>query len=248
MSFLLFEFMLKSRRKALDNGHGSVGPVRRIRHRVPDKSPARGYINSNSSLNGPLRVGNNSISEGFFPVVKNNLELGGTGNSSIFQSVDWKSPSSELGVPPVHPHSSQMARTILEHLERNPPTPKDKSAELRLATSWNKTQLSNSSIAMPSECNTFLHLGGLDPKKAELGDKKNSVQVNEARMNSFFKVPPQENAKEPKIAVHKASSASVKNVGSVFTLQQGGTAGTSQNFRTTQDSEMKSKNEVLYLL
>lgn len=125
----------KLRSNVVDDGRGSVGPIRRIRHKGTAESPSRGSVYSHSSLNDPFPLENYNVSKGLFPSIKKNLEQAGTSSSSVFQRVN-SNRSSELGVPPVHPHSSQMARTILEHLGRNLATPKEKSDELKIATSW----------------------------------------------------------------------------------------------------------------
>lgn len=245
ISFLIVLIQLKSSRNALDNGRGSAGPIRRTRHKAAVESPARGSVKF-SSVDGLSPAGNSHFSEGFFPTVKKNLELGGASGSSIFQLADRKPPSSEVGVPPVHPHSSQMARTILEHLERNLPTPKDKSAELELATSSKKIQSSNVTTSMASEQNIFLNFGGRDfSKKGNEGDKKNSAQMNEARVNSF-KVPSPENTKVSKDRVNETSSASERRADGIPAIRHGGCAGSSHDFRKNQDFDIKSKNEVFY--
>ncbi|KAH9761767.1 nucleoporin-like protein [Citrus sinensis] len=230
---------LKSSRNALDNGQGSAGPIRRTRHKAAVESLARGSVKFHSSVDGLSPVGHSHFSE--FPAVKKNLELGGTSGSSIFQLADRKPLSSEVGVPPVHPHSSQMARTILEHLERNLPTPKDKSAELGLATSRKKIQ-SSVSASVVSEQNIFLNFGGCDSrKKGDEGDNKNSAQVNEARVNSF-KVTSPENTKVSKDGINETSLASKTKIDGVLPIQ-GGRAGSSHDFRKNQDFDIESKNE-----
>lgn len=231
---------LKSSRNALDNGRGSAGPIRRTRHKAAVECPARGSVKFHSSLEGLSPVGNSYFSE--FPSVKKNLEVGGTSGSSIFQLADRKPPSSEVGVPPVHPHSSQMARTILEHLERNLPTPKDKSAELGLATSHKKIQSSNVTTSAAREQNIFLNFGGCDSSaKGDEGDNKNSTQVNEARVNSF-KVTSSENTKVSIEGINETSSASERKIDGILTIQ-GDRAGSSHDFGKNQDFDIESKNK-----
>lgn len=74
------------------------------------------------------------------------LKSSGAGESSNLsrsQTTTYgKHKGSEVGTPTVPPHSSQIARTILDHLERTQPTPNNKSAELKLATSWRYPQSS----------------------------------------------------------------------------------------------------------
>ncbi|KAF2310637.1 hypothetical protein GH714_015867 [Hevea brasiliensis] len=143
---------VNSRGNALNDGQGSVGPIRRLRHKVIAETP-RGSDYFHTSFNSP-QVENLSISEGLFSTPKTNLENGGKISSAKFQSVSSQPQSSEVSVPTAPAHSSLVARKILEHLERNPPTPKDKSAELRLATSWKKPLSSDLANIMPNKRNS----------------------------------------------------------------------------------------------
>ncbi|KAK3210935.1 hypothetical protein Dsin_015641 [Dipteronia sinensis] len=233
----------QSRRKTLDDERGSAGPIRRIRHIAVAESPSRWSVNFRSSSNSPLPAGGSNVFEGFLPAVKKNLEPGGTSSSSIFQSLENKPASAEVSVPTVHPHSSQMARTILEHLERNPPTPKQKSAELKLATSWKKPQSSAVPTDMPKDQSSSLHLGGFDScRNTDQGEKKNSAQWNEGRANTFFKAPRQENIKETKDSVNGTTSASNVTDGSMV-MVLGDNVGPSEDFRNTLFSQIKSRHE-----
>ncbi|KAL5769012.1 hypothetical protein ACOSP7_015570 [Xanthoceras sorbifolium] len=233
----------QSRKKTLDDERGSVGAIRRICPKAVAESPSRRSVNFRFSLNSPSPAGGSNVLEGFLPAVKKNLKPGGTSSSSIFQSAENKSASSEVSVPTVHPHSSQMARTILEHLERNPPTPKDKSTELKLATSWKKPESSTVPTAMPKDQSNSLHLGGLDPcRNTDQDDKKNSAQWNEARANTFFKAPPQENIRETKDSVNGTASASNVKDGSIV-MVSGDKVGPSEGFRNTLFSQIKSQHE-----
>ncbi|KAK2645916.1 hypothetical protein Ddye_021111 [Dipteronia dyeriana] len=233
----------QTRRKTLDEGRGSAGPIRRIRHKAVAESPSRLSVNFRSSSNSPLLAGGSSVFEGFLPAVKKNLEPGGTSSSSIFQSLENKPASVEVSAPTVHPHSSQMARTILEHLERNPPTPKQKSAELKLATSWKKTQSSTVPTDMPKDQSNSLHLGGFDScRNKDQGENKNSAQWNDGRANTFFKAPRQENIKETKDSVNGTTSASNVKDGSLV-MVLGDNVGPSEDFRNTLFSQIKSQQE-----
>lgn len=230
----------KPRRDTLDDARGSVGPIRRKQHKLAE-SPSRRSVSFHSSIIGRSPLGNSSLSESFFPAVKTNMEIG---SSSLFQSAENKPSSSEVVVPPVHSHSTQTARKILEHLERNLPTPKDKSVELQLATSWEKAQSSNVSSAKPIEHNNLLHLGGLNSLKSigQIGNK-NSAQ-NEAKGNNFFKVP-QEKASQSMDALEKTTSTSDIKVNNIFMIQAGN-AGPSQDLGNTGDFQSKSRHEVFF--
>lgn len=64
-------------------------------------------------------------------------EVGESSNLSRSQTTPYGNhKGSEIGTTTVHPHSSQSARRILDILQRTQSTPKNKSAELKLATSW----------------------------------------------------------------------------------------------------------------
>ncbi|XP_010535862.1 PREDICTED: nuclear pore complex protein NUP1 [Tarenaya hassleriana] len=120
--------------KGINADRGSFGPSRRLRQNATTASRMSPYSRP------PTGTPQLENSEGFFPAIKKSTEAGGPGSSLRSQSTYAKHKRSEIGTPTVPPHSSQIARTILEHLERNQPTPKDKSAELKLATSWRKSQ------------------------------------------------------------------------------------------------------------
>ncbi|KAG8639300.1 hypothetical protein MANES_14G133500v8 [Manihot esculenta] len=211
---------INSRGNAFNDGHGSVGPIRRLRNKVIAETP-RGSAYFNSP-----QVENFSISESLFSTPKINFENGGTVSSVKFQSASSKPQSSEVSVPTVPPHSSLVARKILEHLERNPPTPKDKSAELRLATSWKKGQSSDLATIMPSKLNSPTQLGGLNSSEKSIQLHKN-------------------NPLEPVNGVtgdaNNDTSASKMKVGTAS--KDGDYAAHSQDFRKLWDSQQMTVHE-----
>ncbi|PON63227.1 nucleoporin-like protein [Parasponia andersonii] len=188
----------KSRSIELEGNHGSVGPIRRSRHKLGTQTPFRGSRFIESSSVGPSKVENSNISQGFLPAFKKNFEPGGTSSGSRFQSVDRKKNQSfEVGVPAVHPQSSQIARTILEHIDRNPPTPKDKSEELKLTFAW-KNSISSSVPSVDrngqKSQNSLLNVKGFDSHKILNQDSQNKpAQENSDKGNSLFTVSRQEN-------------------------------------------------------
>ncbi|KAH1067765.1 hypothetical protein J1N35_032752 [Gossypium stocksii] len=95
----------------------------------------------------------------YFLLSRTNWNKEGPVSLPIFQSLDGNR-SSEINIPPVHPHSSHMERSILEHLERNLVTPKEKSEVLKIATS---SKISESSDAN-ANCLPCL---GLDSSKSK---------------------------------------------------------------------------------
>ena len=53
-----------------------------------------------------------------------------------------------IGPSSVHPKSSQMARKILEHLDRTVPSPKEKMVQLKLEKTGTKDFLNSACLAM----------------------------------------------------------------------------------------------------
>ncbi|MBA0693735.1 hypothetical protein Goari_004086 [Gossypium aridum] len=225
------------RSNRVDKGYGSVGPIRRICHKGTAEIPSRGSIYSHSSLNGPFPVGNSNVSKGQFSSTKKNLERGGASSSSDIQSVDGNR-SSEMGIPPVHPHSSQMARTILEHLERTLVTPKKKSEELKIATSWKKSQSSDVNAAVSAEHNDLPNLG-LDSSKSR--DKLNNRSSAPWNDNSISVASPESTIGTKNV---KKTSASDLKVDSTFTMF-GNNAGSLLDCGKTQDSQKKTAHKDL---
>lgn len=190
---------------AQDSDYGSVGPIRRIRHKPLAKSSSRGSAYFRSSLDCPSQVENSNVSEGFLPAVKNNMALGGTSGTSNSKSLNSKPQSSGVGVPMVHPHTNQMARKILEHLDRSQPSPKDKSAELERAATWKKPESSNATNVMSNEHNSLPN----SYKNRDQIELKNYALRIEERRSSRFKVPPQESTSEASTdALNKGGLAS----------------------------------------
>ena len=226
----------------MDDDHGFVGPIRRIRHKGTAETPSRESVYSHSSLNGPFPVGNSNVSKGLFPSIKKNLEQGGTSRSSVFQSVDGNR-SSEMGIPPVHRHSSQMARTILEHLERNLATPKEKSDELKIATSWKRSQSSDANAAVSKGHNGLPYLGLDSSKSRDQINNRSPAQWNKDRGNSFSVASPESTIEAKN--VNKTTSASDLKVESTVTMF-GNNAGSSLDFGKTQDFQIKTAQKVFH--
>ncbi|KAM6580141.1 hypothetical protein CsatA_003915 [Cannabis sativa] len=224
---------VKSSSDALEDNHGSAGPIRRSRNRfgtqtpgtqnrfgrqtpgTPHRlatqtpgtqhrlathtpgtqSPFRGSGVIEPSSVGPSRVENSSTSQGFLPAFKRSVEPREISGSQ-FHSANRKNQSYDVGVPTVHPHSSQIARTILDHIDRNPPTPKDKSQELRLAFEWKKPDSSSTPSIDPNQHkskNSLLNLTALESQKIVNQDDQNKpAQDTSDKSNSRFMFPHQE--------------------------------------------------------
>ncbi|KAF7153386.1 hypothetical protein RHSIM_Rhsim01G0068000 [Rhododendron simsii] len=176
---------------AINDVNASVGPIRRARRKfVSEARPRSGSLRF--PQNSPLQVGNSSLSNLFLPAhTSGNLEVGSTSTHTEFQSVDNTRNTSEVGIPALQ-SSNPAVRAILEHLDRNKPTPKEKSAELQLATEWKKFSSSKVTDAIVKEGTPLPHLEGYDfPKNKNFVEKGSSAQEND-RENSNFKVKPAE--------------------------------------------------------
>ncbi|KAI9117116.1 hypothetical protein K1719_011282 [Acacia pycnantha] len=174
----------KSRGDALEGGYGSVGPIRRVRHKAGTQSSSRRPAYTPSPLNGPALKEGSGVHEGFLPAFTKSLEPDKTGFSHKFHSVDNKPQGSGVTLPTVHTHTSLMARRILEHIDRNPPTPQQKSAELKLATKWKNPESSvNANGVLSNENNGFLKLKEANPYKYDGHDGKKSI-LNENQGSS----------------------------------------------------------------
>ncbi|KAK8597875.1 hypothetical protein V6N13_095271 [Hibiscus sabdariffa] len=220
------------RSNMMDNGHGSVGPIRRIQHKVTAETPSRGSAYSHSSLNGSFPVVNSSVSKGLSPSIKRNMEQGGTSSSSVFQLVDKN--SSEMGMPPVHPHSSQMARTILDHLDRILATPKEKSEELKIATSWKISQSSDPNVAVLTGHDNVPNLGLDFSKSKDKINNRSPVPWNEKSIS----------VASPESSVKKINSTSDLKVDGTVAMF-GNNAGSSLDNGKAQDSPIRTAHKVL---
>lgn len=229
----------KSRVDAFEGGYGSVGPIRRIRHKAGAQSSSRRPAYTPSPLNGPARRESSDVHEGFLPAFTKNLEPDKTGDTHKFHSLDNKPQGSGVALPTVHMHTSLMARRILEHIDRNPPTPQQKSAELNLATKWKNPESSvNANGVLSNENNGFLKLKDANSYKYDGYDGKKST-LNEIQGSSHV----DSLSADKSINVNNATSLpSGINVGSSF-LKIGSDARSLQNTNGAQNFPTKSTEE-----
>ncbi|CAL0304980.1 unnamed protein product [Lupinus luteus] len=204
----------KSKVDASESGYGSVGPIRRNRHKVGAQSSSRRP--AYSSLRGPSQSG---VNEGFTPAVTRSSEPDGRGDSH-------KPLGFEIGTPTVPMHTSLMAKRILEHIDRNIPTPKEKSAELKLAIEWKKPEPTTLSK-------------DVSPYKYDGLDGKKSVLTNEGQGNFNFGIPPKDIADNSTNVTKEGTSASDMNIHRSIP-RLGNDAITTQNFGGSQFSFTKS--------
>lgn len=114
-----------------------------------------------------------SLSKGFLPSTEKKLEHGETSNVSKYSPEEPLVGGSESEFQNLnHSSSSEAVRKILEHLDRNKPTPKEKAAELKFATAWRKTPDEMASDTVPKGNISSLQFG-------ELGSHKNASFVSQ---------------------------------------------------------------------
>ncbi|KAL1189145.1 Nuclear pore complex protein NUP1 [Cardamine amara subsp. amara] len=111
-------------------------------------------------------------------------EAGESSNLSRSQTTPYGNhKGSEIGTPIVPTQSSKVARTILDHLQRTQSTPKNKSAELKLATSWRYPESSKTVEQGNSNVNNV--------------EKDGSAKLNEDIQNIFSHNPSSSVLKPP---------------------------------------------------
>ncbi|KAK9070832.1 hypothetical protein SSX86_011234 [Deinandra increscens subsp. villosa] len=122
---------MKTSSDVMDGGYGSVGPIRRVRNKFASEPRSEGPKTPSSA-----QIANSySASRSFVPVFQKNA---GTVGSSNFRTADRHEQTSKGEASPAGP-SNETVRKILEQLDRHQPTPKEKAAELKLATEWKRS-------------------------------------------------------------------------------------------------------------
>ncbi|THG23557.1 hypothetical protein TEA_003926 [Camellia sinensis var. sinensis] len=233
-------FCMRSKDEVRNDRNGSVGPIRRLRHKFTSEAPPRGSVSFRLSQNGPPHAENSSASKGFLPSIKRNLEAG-TSTTTEFQSVDNMKNNSEVGIPTLQT-TNPAVRAILEHLDRNTPTPREKSAELQLATACKKSPSSEVANAMPKERTSLPHFEGFNfHKNTSLVNKESSAQERN-RGNSNYQVKPQERSTSEATDVVNKGIEALSSVNETHDSQIKGTLETaSLGF---PDSRQKGLNEL----
>lgn len=183
--------MVRFRNDELQGDHGSIGPIRSSRQKFITGSAQK--FSSFPSLVGSSQRERTDFRMPSFPAFNKNMGAGGTSSSSKPQSVENKSLNFEVGVSTVPTHSIQMARKILEHLDRSIPTPKDKAAELKQATLRKKSESSDVAHSMSSSGNLSYLSASVKYGKADETNQMNAALSNGGTGTPFFRVPAEEN-------------------------------------------------------
>ncbi|XP_031094951.1 uncharacterized protein LOC115999249 isoform X1 [Ipomoea triloba] len=143
---------VRTKSDVYDYGYGSAGPIRRIRNRFSSESHHTGSIFLNSSKPTHSPIEKLTASKIFLPSIGKNMEIGESSGTSM---PDIKGACTSGHAFP----SEATTRMIIDHLNRHKPTPKEKAAELKLATEWNKSPGAEVSDARPNESALPQHLG-----------------------------------------------------------------------------------------
>ncbi|KAM0000700.1 hypothetical protein Hdeb2414_s0414g00888671 [Helianthus debilis subsp. tardiflorus] len=127
-TFQQSRWQTKTSSDVMDGGYGSVGPIRRVRNKFASEPQSEGPTRRSSAQ----LVSSSSASRSFVPVFQNNPVTSGT---SHLNTSDKHEQTFKAEAGP----SNETVRKILEHLDRHKPTPKEKAAELKLATEWKRS-------------------------------------------------------------------------------------------------------------
>ncbi|KAL2243644.1 UNVERIFIED_CONTAM: hypothetical protein Sindi_0482400, partial [Sesamum indicum] len=199
-----------------NDGYGSVGPIRRIRNKFASEVRPRGSIFLSSSKDIPSKTATPKVLGGFLPSTEKNLEPGETSGASKQWSGDDVSGSSDKAISnPIS--SSQAVRKILEHLDRNKPTPKEKEAELKLATSWRRSSPSVTSDTTREENISSVRVGEhASLKHTDIAAPNFPVELKKSSSNSNILISIHgkgvDEAKDAVNANAKASSTSGSSI------------------------------------
>lgn len=222
----------KSINNVAEGSYGSGGPVRRMRSRFNSSTTSRESTLFSTAQRSPLARESNVD---FTP--KQNFELGSS-SSTIFESVNSKPTSSEAGFHSVHPHSSRVARHILEQLDR-PVTLKAQSEELKLATTWKDS--STAALTTPVQNISSSNTAGIGVGKYKNVDGlKFSVVTNGENI-----VPPQERISTITGAGKDTfgSAASLDKSSSIFGASNGPSPSL-ENFDSQRSAEQGINNDL----
>ncbi|KAK9055095.1 hypothetical protein SSX86_026175 [Deinandra increscens subsp. villosa] len=190
---------MKTSSDVMDGGYGSVGPIRRSRNKIVSEPLSVGP----RSFSSAQIASSSNASRSFVSVFQNNSVVAATSNlhTAGKQEQTLKNDANSAGP------SNEMVRKILNQLDRHKPNPKEKAAELKLATEWKRLPSQNTSSIMPvlapvtgpnlersgvlSENRSFLKGtdGGVsfeDHKKASIAATETFTSINDAGAGPSF--------------------------------------------------------------
>ncbi|KAJ0780693.1 hypothetical protein HanPI659440_Chr06g0240601 [Helianthus annuus] len=169
-TFQQSRWQTKTSSDVMDGGYGSVGPIRRVRNKFASEPQSEG-----PTRRSPAQlVSSSSASRSFVPVFQKNPVTSGT---SHLNTSDKHEQTFKAEAGP----SNETVRKILEHLDRHKPTPKEKAAELKLATEWKRSPSRDTTLKGPESGISFR-----DQMKTSNAETKTSTTVNDAAAGPSF--------------------------------------------------------------
>ncbi|KAJ0560935.1 hypothetical protein HanHA300_Chr06g0217061 [Helianthus annuus] len=169
-TFQQSRWQIKTSSDVMDGGYGSVGPIRRVRNKFASEPQSEG-----PTRRSPAQlVSSSSASRSFMPVFQKNPVTSGT---SHLNTPDKHEQTFKAEAGP----SNETVRKILEHLDRHKPTPKEKAAELKLATEWKRSPSRDTTLKGPESGISFR-----DQMKTSNAETKTSTTANDAAAGPSF--------------------------------------------------------------
>ncbi|XP_073155684.1 uncharacterized protein [Henckelia pumila] len=166
--------------------YGPVGPIRRIRNKFASDVRPRESMILSSPKDVPSEKLNSNFFSGFLPPTKKNLEPGETSGISKSLTDANASGFSNKDVQNANSFRSPAIKKILEHLDRNKPTLKEKEAEIKLVTDWRKFPSDAGDIIHEDNISS-LHSGDLASlKNVGLSDLNSHVETNKSTNSSNY--------------------------------------------------------------
>ncbi|KAL6586006.1 hypothetical protein OROMI_002650 [Orobanche minor] len=201
---------VKSRGDTID-GYGSVGPIRRIRNKFSSEVRPRGSIFSPPKEPSELVK---PAPGGFLLSTAKTMELGEKCGASKYWPGENILVSSDRGISNLNSSPSQAVRKILEHLDRHKPTPKEKEAELKLATAWRKSSPGASDTSHDQNVSSVHVIEISSQKDVDMSSANISVEFSKRSSTSNLCMKSQDKGMNE---AEGAVNSNTKAFGSVFT-------------------------------
>ncbi|KAI3771661.1 hypothetical protein L6452_02828 [Arctium lappa] len=219
---------MKSSGDVMDGGYGSVGPIRRVRNKFASEPGLEGP-SSPFSAQVPSSSG---ASRSFMPVFQKNPETSGTSGRSNVNKVDRHEQTFKGEATPAGP-SNETVRKILEQLDRHKPTPKEKAAELKLATEWKRSPSQDITL-MPKESTIIATLSGPDLQRTGVSSDNRSFKETNGGV-SFKAIP--DPTKTSNAATKTSSTVDDAGAGPSFGFKNMGGADEKSTLANSKEKE-----------
>ncbi|XP_071724169.1 uncharacterized protein [Rutidosis leptorrhynchoides] len=168
-------WQMKTSSDVMDVGYGSVGPIRRVRNKFASQPQSEGPRHISSALISS----SSTASRSFVPVFQTNPITAGTSDVHTLDNREQTFKEANPAGP-----SNDAVRKILERLDRHKPTPKEKAAELKLATEWRSSPSIDTNM-MPKGSTVLQDLTG--PSSVKGADGGTSFKASVTTSNAETK-------------------------------------------------------------